>query len=118
MSRIVAVVLFLFFAFAGAKSPSMADVDSVSDNAEAAAKLYLTAVEKLPAADVAGANARSVASFEADLVAETVAVAAALPCPECAHDYTALCPRGLFFIMLCVVRIPCVWCVLDTKVAR
>ena len=90
------MIFAAFLAFSVAKTPSMEDVESIGANAEAAAKLYLSAAEKLPsaAAAIGEANAKSAASLEADLAAEAAAEAAALPCPECAHDYSALCPRG------------------------
>ena len=100
MSRFATVGLFAFFALVGAAPPSMGDIQSIGENAEAAAKLYLTAARRLPVVDMGAANAVGAASLEGGLAAEQAAAAAALPCPECAHDYAALCPEGFLSAVL------------------
>ena len=97
------VLIFVaFFASSVAKIPTMFDLQLVGENAKVAAKSYNSAAEKLPSpgtaaaeAAIGEANAKSAASLEADLAAEAAAEEAALraSCPECAHDYSALCPR-------------------------
>jgi len=99
MARACLALVFALLAIAHSKKPGMDDLVSIGAGAEAASKAYAAAAAKLPSASaaqaaIAEANAKSAASLAADLEAEAAAAAAELPCPGCAHDYSALCPEG------------------------
>jgi len=99
MARVCLAIVFALLCTAHSKTPGMADLNSIGAGAEAASKSYVAAAAKLPSASaaqaaIAEANAKSASSLAADLEAEAAAAAAQLPCPECAHDYSALCPKG------------------------